>query len=196
MKGAFFDSSEEELQQFLIPLGNVSFDSNSIRFDNYPFGPSIVTIDPLVKASDIINISTKSYRPTIRIGNELIFIHAAQREVLARFAEQNNIQLVDRPELWDWILEPFLDTEFTNEDKQRLYGLLLQFHLSRADVDGLRARVKGQMMKYNFDTMLWEWQMFSALDVLKAMRPKLSAAEFKEFYKEVMEIALRPDVNE
>jgi hypothetical protein len=54
----------------------------------------------------------------------------------------------------------------------------------------LRAEVEIQMLKYNFDTMLWEWGGFSACDVLRAMRTKYNENEFREFYKRVMKIAL------
>ena len=127
------------------------------------------------------------------MGHELIFISAEHKQDLSAFADRNKISLFERVELWAWILEPFLDTEFTDEHKERLYNLLEKYELNRQTVDCLRETVKEQMMKYNFDTMLWEWGMFGALDVLQAMRPKLSSADFNSFYKHVMEIALRPD---
>lgn len=46
------------------------------------------------------------------------------------------------------------------------------------------------MLKYNFDTMLWEWGGFDASDVLRAMRTKYRKEEFEDFYRRVMEIAL------
>ncbi|NJM90271.1 MAG: hypothetical protein HC847_27170 [Hydrococcus sp. RU_2_2] len=144
-------------------------------------------------SGDIVNICIKSAPPTIRVNNELIFVSAKYRQELSDFAERNKIPLSDRVELWDWILEPFLDTEFTDEHKERLYGILEKYDLNRQSVDHLREIVKEQMMKYNFDTMLWEWGMFGALDVLQAMKPKLNTEDFNSFYNQVMEIALRPD---
>lgn len=192
-KGAFFGSTEKELKQFFVHLGQVIFDADSLTFKNYPFDNSVVSVNSRITSKDILNVCIKSAPPTIRVDNELLFISAEHKNDLEVFANRNKIELSDRVELWDWILEPFLDTEFTDEQKERLYGLLEKYQLSRQTVDQLRETVKEQMMKYNFDTMLWEWGMFGALDVLQAMRPKLNPTDFDSFYKQVMEIALRPD---
>jgi hypothetical protein len=196
IKGAFFGSTETELNQFFAGPGEVVFDTDYLTFKNYLFDNSFVSINSKITAKDIINICVTSYPPTIRIDNELIFISAEYRQAISAFADRNKISLSERVELWDWILEPFLDTEFTDEHKERLYNLLEKYGLGRQTVDNLRETVKEQMMKYNFDTMIWEWEMFGALDVLLAMRPKLNAADFNYFYKHVMEIALRPDATD
>ena len=192
-KGAFFGSTETELKLFFADLGQVRFDTNSLILKNYPFDNSVASINSQIMSEEIVNICIKSVPPTIRVHDELIFISAEHKQDLAAFADRNKIPLYDRVELWDWILEPFLDTEFTDEHKEKLYNLLEKYELNRQTVDRLRETVKGQMMKYNFDTMLWEWGMFGALDVLQAMRPKLNSVDFNSFYKQVMEIALRPD---
>lgn len=193
IKGSFFGSTETEMKQFFADLGEVTFDKESLTFKNYPFDNSFVSANSKITSKDIVNICSKSFPPTIRVGDELIFISAKQKENLTAFADRNKIAISDRVELWGWILEPFLDTEFTDEHKERLYSLLAKYNLDRQNVDLLRETVKEQMMKYNFDTMLWEWGMFGALDVLQAMKPKLNPEDFNSFYKQVMEIALRPD---
>jgi hypothetical protein len=181
------------MKQFFAGLGEVTFDIESLTFKNYPFDNSFVAVNSKITRKDIVNICIRSAPPAIRVGNELIFISAEHKEELAAFADRNKISFSDRVEVWDWILEPFLDTEFTKEHKERLYGLLEKYDLDRQNVDRLRETVKEQMMKYNFDTMLWEWGMFGALDVLQAMKPKLNTEDFNSFYNLVMEIALRPD---
>ncbi|WP_417602277.1 hypothetical protein [Owenweeksia hongkongensis] len=47
------------------------------------------------------------------------------------------------------------------------------------------------MLKYNFDTMLWEWGGLDLSDVLAAMRVKYNDEDFGNFYKQAMEIQLR-----
>lgn len=194
IKGAFFGSTELEMKLFFVDLGQVTFYADSLALNNYPFDNSFLSGNSTISSKNILNICIKSAPPTIRVDNELIFISAKNKQELAEFADRNKISLSDRVDLWDWILEPFLDTEFTDEHKERIYKLLEKYELSRQTVDHIRETVKGQMMKYNFDTMLWEWGMFGALDVLQAMRPKLSSRDFNSFYKQVMEIALRPDL--
>ena len=193
MIGSLFGASPRELKQFSVGLGKVSFNNEAISFENYPFENSIASIKGLIPSEDILSICTSTHPPTIRVGNELLFIAAEHKQDLFSFAKHNNLPLINRPELWDWILEPFLDTAFSDEVKARTYTRLAEYALTRQETDELRDQVGRQMMKYNFDTMLWEWGMFSALDVLLAMRPKLKRAAFKLFYDRVMEIAMRPD---
>lgn len=57
-------------------------------------------------------------------------------------------------------------------------------------IKSLRTEVETQMLKYNFDTMLWEWCGFNASDVLRAMRTAYKKEAYEDFYKRVMEIAL------
>jgi hypothetical protein len=117
-------------------------------------------------------------------------LSAEKKTELENFATKNNIKTVERPMIWEWILEPFLDTEFTPETDQRLTNLLENYGLTVDKVKTLRAEVETQMLKYNFDTMLWEWGGLGASDVLRAMRTKYNKDEFKDFYKRVMTIGL------
>ena len=188
-----FGSTGQEIKQFFSDWGQAIVSDTTITFHNYPFLPSIAYGDKTFIASDIKSIDLESAPPTLQIGSELIFISAKQKEKLKEFASQNNIPIIQRPPIWNWILEPFLDTEFTSEHELRLNNLLTQYGLTETEVSTIRVKVKEQMMKYNFDTMLWNWTDFSAIDVLFAMRPKLSDIEFKSFYIEVMRIALLVD---
>ena len=59
------------------------------------------------------------------------------------------------------------------------------------EIDTIRHEVKEQMLKYNFDTMLWEWGGLGLSDVLSAMRVKYDKEKFVDFYNRAMEIQLR-----
>jgi hypothetical protein len=191
--GAFLGSTAKEIKQFFAGPGSITFGSDYLEFSDYPFEHSIAFTKPIITAGDIINICVNSAPPTVRVGNELLFISAVNKEELAGFAERNKIKCSDRVDLWEFILEPFLDTEFTDARKEFLYCVLEKYEVDRKTVDYLRETVKKQMMKYNFDTMLWEWVSLGASDVLQAMKPKLPSSEFNSFYQQVMDIALRPD---
>jgi hypothetical protein len=95
-KGAFFGSTELELRQFFIGLGQVTFDIASITFKNYPFENSVISTNSTITSKDIINICIESAPPTIRIVNDLIFISAEHKEDLKKFAEHNKNHLSDR----------------------------------------------------------------------------------------------------
>lgn len=185
-----FSTSKSEVKELLVSSGQLTIGEDFIKIENYPFEPSTACIQNIFKTNQIDDIDFKSYPPTFRVGNELIFLTSEKKVELEEFARKNNIKTIERPMIWGWILEPFLDTEFTTETDERLTKLLESYGLTKDKVKSLRTEVATQMLKYNFDTMLWEWGGFAALDVLKAMRTKYGNDEFKDFYRRVMEIAL------
>jgi hypothetical protein len=185
-----FSTSKDEVKELLVDLGEVTIGQDTITFTDYPFKPSIAFKQATFKPSDIDNIDPTGYPPTIKVGNELLFVSAKQKDELIKFVADNNIKTVDRLDIWSWILEPFLDTEFTAETDQRLTTLLEDYGLTADIVKSIRAEVETQMLKYNFDTMLWEWGGLGVSDVLRAMRTKYNKEQYREFYKRAMEIAL------
>lgn len=187
-----FGTSESEVKEFLISTGQLTIGEDFLKIENYPFEPSIAYRQTIFKTDQIDDIDFKSYPPTFRVGNELIFLTSEKKVELEDFAIRNHIKTVERAWIWSWILQPFLDTEFKKETDLRLTKHLESFGLTKDQVKSLRAEVETQMLKYNFDTMLWEWGGFDATDVLRAMRTKYNKAEFVDFYRRVMEIALMP----
>ncbi len=188
-----FSTPREEVMQLFAPLGEVVINSDSITFEQYPFQPSIVFAPQSITASDIIDIEIDAAPPALRVGNELLFVSAMQRDELRSYAIAHEIPLIKRENVWGWLLEPFLDTEYTSENHQRLNEWLARYGLSAENVMSIREEVRIQMLKYNFDTMLWEWGFLGLLDVLSAMRPKYDTKQFADFYQRAMEIALLPD---
>ncbi|MFV0530674.1 MAG: hypothetical protein ACK5MD_04475 [Flavobacteriales bacterium] len=185
-----FSTSKSEVKELLVSTGQLTIGDDFLKIENYPFEPSIAYEQTIFKTSQIDDIDFKSYPPTFRVDNELIFLTSEKKVELEEFAKKSNIKTIERPMIWGWILEPFLDTEFTTETDERLTNLLENYNLTADQVKSLRAEVETQMLKYNFDTMLWEWGGFDASDVLRAMRTKYRKEEFEDFYRRVMEIAL------
>lgn len=165
-------------------------EKNSICIKDYPFEPSIAFKKNKITAEEITEMNIASYPPTIRIRNELIFLSKEHESELQSFADVNQINIVERDDIWSWILEPFLDTEYSIETDKMLSERLLAYGLTEVFIFNIRKEVKTQMLKYNFDTMLWEWVHLGALDVLLAMRTKYDKKQFADFYWRVMEIAL------
>ncbi len=188
-----FFSSPDEIKQMLTSWGNISVEPDKLVIHAYLFEPSQIFSRNELLPGDIIDINLDSAPPTVRVGKELIFISAMEREKLAQFASAHHIPVIKRPDLWDWLLEPYLDTEYTDETHQRLAALLAGYGLTEDKVEDIRKEVENQMYKYNFDTMLWEWAHLGAVDVLCAMRPKYGNERFAYFYHYVMSIALLPD---
>ncbi|MCM5530636.1 hypothetical protein [Parasegetibacter sp. NRK P23] len=185
-----FSTSKAERKGLLVSMGEITIGDDFLKIENYPFEPSIAYKQNIFKANQIDDIDVKSYPPTFRIGNEIVFLESDKKEILEVFAAKNGVKTVERSWIWGWILEPFLDTEYTAETDQRLTKLLESHGLTAGQVKSIRAEVETQMLKYNFDTMLWEWGGFDASDVLKAMRTKYKKDEYEDFYRRVMEIAL------
>jgi hypothetical protein len=190
-----FGSSEEELRGFFPKIGEAYFEETLITVTNYPFEPSIAFRGSAINAS-LIKCIYANIRPSVQIGDEHIFLSATNKEQILRFAESNSIKISEQSWIWSWILEPFLDTEFTSEHKNRLNELLVDYGLTDTEVNGIRNEVKEQMLKYNFDTMLWEWVDLNLYDVLCAMRVKYSPDEFRIFYWKAMRIALLPKLTD
>lgn len=185
-----YGSSDEEIKQFFMDKGRVMISHESLTFENYLFEPSIVCKKKTFNSSDIIDINLHSAPPTLRIEDEIIFVSALKKQELEQFAITNDIPMIERPLIWSYILEPFLDTEFTDENKHQINKILAKYGLAENEVEQLREEVEEQMMKYNFDTMLWNWIDLNEYDVLLAMQAKYSKYEFKLFYEKVMQIAL------
>lgn len=185
-----FSTSKSKGNKVLDTFGVVTIADDFLKIENYPFEPSIAYRQTIFKAKQIDDIDYKSYPSTMKVGNELIYIAFEKKAALENFATINKIKTTQRPMIWGWILEPFLDTEFTVEEAQRSVNFLASFGLTAKQVQLLRAEVEVQMMKYNFDSMLWEWAGFDFSDVLRSMRPKYNKEQFNDFYKRVMKIAL------
>jgi hypothetical protein len=185
-----FSTSKKEVNDLLVSTGQLRIENDFLQIDDYPFQPSIAYGQTKIFVDTIDEIDIDSYPPTIKVNDELIFLTFEKRDELKAFARRNDIRTVKRPDIWGWILEPFLDIEFTKETDERLTRLLNEYGLTKETVDSIRKEVKTQMLKYNFDTMLWEWGGLGAEDVLKAMRTKYDEEDFKEFYNKVMKIAL------
>ena len=187
---AMFSTSKKEVNDLLVSIGQLRIESDFLQIDDYPFQPSIAYGQTKIFVDTIDEIDIESYPPTIKVKDELIFLTSEKKDELKAFARRNDLRTVKRPDIWGWILEPFLDTEFTKETDERLTRLLTEYGLTKETVDLIRKEVKTQMLKYNFDTMLWEWGGLGAEDVLKAMRTKYAEEDFTEFYDKVMKIAL------
>jgi hypothetical protein len=190
--GRPFGSTDEEIKQFFCDIGYATFHDQSITIDKYPFSPSIAYGGKTFHIAEMDGICVDGHPPFLQIKNELIFISAEYKELLANFGEIKGLPIIPLTYIWNSILDPFLDTEFTEEYYIRISQLLNSYGLSDIHVQMIRKEVKDQMMKYNFDTMLWNWTDFGVFDVLCAMQPKCSPKEFEEFYREAMRIALLP----
>lgn len=187
-KGAFFNSSDYEMNNLLCGIGKSEIRKNEIAISEYPFEPSLVYPNKIISANEISFISADFGLCRIYFGKDIIFITSEQKAELLKFAEINKIKLINHSWNWDWILEPYIDTEFTAENEKRVDECLTKIGFDKTETKKIRDEVGTQMFKYNFDTMLWDWCSLGLCDVLSAMRVKYDKTEFREFYNRAIEI--------
>ncbi|MBW2960552.1 hypothetical protein [Mesonia aestuariivivens] len=187
-KGAFFNSSNYEMNNLLCGIEKSEIQENEIYISEYPFEPSVAYPHKLINAKNINFISAYFGLCRIYVDHDILFVTAEQKTELLKFAENNGIKLKKHSRNWEWILEPYLDTEFTTEDEKRVERLLTEVGIDKIETEKIRKEVGKQMYKYNFDTMLWDWCSLGLCDVLSAMRVKYNKIEFRDFYKRAIEI--------
>lgn len=179
-----------EIEKLLIPIGEVEVGTDFIVLRDYPFAPSSAYPSRRIEAKEIRDMSLLSAPPNMQVGDELLVLTAEKEEELKTFAQRNKVPIVDRPQIWEAILEPFLDTEYIKKAHRKSMDYLKKYGLSNKKVQELRDEVEEQMIKYNIETMLWEWLFLGLSDVLRAMQAKYGPAKFEAFYQKVMALAL------
>lgn len=178
---------------------------NYIEFIAYPFKCSSVYKNRRLDASDIVDATENFWPDLIRTtDDELIIIGYRQEEKgehkkLPRFYDENNIVLrKDVVNIWGHILEPFLDTEYSEDHLERDFQILEKHGISRSECESVRKEVNDRMIAYNFTSCLWEWVNLDLYDVLKASigvlsgeKYQLNDKDFEEFYYHAMNIGIK-----
>lgn len=172
-------------------IGTSIFLDDAIIINNYPFEPSIFFTKSKIDLNDSFEICYETFPPFIKIANEIVFITSEKKDELKSFALRNKIPIFKSPANWDYILEPYLDTEFSEEQIENSNEYLNKNGIGTSELKTIRNEVGKQMMRYNFDTMLWEWVNLGLSDVLSAMRKKYNKQQFEIFYFKAMEIEMR-----
>jgi len=142
--------------------------------------------------ADIKEINEKAAPPEIRTEQgEILFVPANQKDDLVKFAHRKKLSMIHRFDVWDLLLEPFLDTEFDADEKERTLRILEENRINRKECETIREEVSKAMTLYNFSTGLWDWVHLGLLDLLSAQRGIMNETNFNKFYWYAMEIALR-----
>lgn len=180
------------------PMQDVQFIENQIQFQKYPFQASSIYPNGSVASEDISEILITRCPPEVRLmSDEVLFVLAVHKESLEWFAKSNKIPIVSRVDTWSFICEEFLDTEFSDEDKEIVYQLLENEGLDRNFVSETRQFLYMPMMAYN--SIMWDWAHLGLYDVLMAIsgqfphgeKVKFTEEAFQYFYWEAMKLAMR-----
>ena len=160
-------------------MNSCKFTEQVIVIENYPYRSSSCFPNKLVSVQEIIDVSY-GYPITIRLVNkDVIFISRELKKDVSVFVDRWHIPVVNRYDPWNYVLEPFLDTEYTNEDHEQAMHILLLNGITEEQCMAWRQKFKNVMKSYNFDSMLWEWCQLGASDLLDAHMGMLANKRFK-----------------
>lgn len=177
-------------------IQHVRFLPDGIAFDGYPYPGARVHPRGLVPWSEVLEVDPAASPPEVRVAGETLFVSHELREELARAAEAHAVPTVRREDVWDMLLEPFLDTWFDDDFQKRTLQRLEENGIGRAETESIRERVGFPMLHHN--AMLWEWVHLGLWDLLEAHRNVwvrllrgLTPGRYRAFYAWAMEIAGR-----
>lgn len=99
----------------------------------------------------------------LRNGDVVLFPVSSEM-ALREFVRRNRLRAVHDLEPWNLLTEPFLDTEFSEEEQRSTMRALARMGFDAAEVEAIRGRVKRALLVYN--SFAWEWVQMGLFEVL------------------------------
>jgi len=145
-----------------------------------------------LERDDIVEIIDWLPPAIVTTSGELLLVSRTELDALKAFCARYDVPFNQRYDVWSDLLDPFLDTEFSDDMKTATrLRLKERGRLTDCEIDRIRNAVERKMLRRT--ALTWEWQQYGLADVLIAMRPKLwiGRSKWAAFYAEAMEIGLR-----
>lgn len=158
----------------------VVFAGDRLRLLDSGCVPAGATAEGTLLATALRDADPAAAPPEIRtVSGETLFVPAGRRGELELFCRDNQIPLRVRPDVWGDLLEPFLDTEPTDEERAATLGRLNRVGLGAAEVAAIREEVAPLVLAYNAVHRDWHHLgLADLLDAATAVRlPGVRAAE-------------------
>lgn len=176
---------------------NVEFKENGIAFSDYPYPPASVYPSGFIFYDSIREVLVNQAPPEIRTHDgEVLFVSAVLKNDLLAAAAKNRISLISRVDVWCFILEPFLDTEW---DDSKALAIIEANGVDLEECLKIRKSLASVMYAYNILSGIWDWYNLGLSDALNALLvngrfPKchqyaLPPNEYRDFYLRAMQIA-------
>lgn len=165
---------------------------DQIIFDDYPFNCASIYKSLKISAPEIEFILPKRTPPEIWLkSGEIIFINEESLEDLVGFADRFSIPLANRFDVWSFLTEDCLDTEFSLDQQNRTLDLLAQSGIPVEETSQIRLRIRKRLLAAN--SFWWEWIHLGQYDMLRANQGTFSFLNnrFNKLYWDSMEIAHR-----
>lgn len=138
-----------------------------------------------IEARRITEVNLNTSPPSFVLDcSEVVFIKYEYKTQLENFARSNNINVVQRPEIWEMLCEPFLDTSFDEIHHIETDKKLIENGLTEQEIIAIKRKIKSKMLLMN--TFALEWKNLGQFDYLNC-----TTFLFKSKYWWTMEIALR-----
>ncbi len=175
------------------PFDWVRFEPRALVLEGYPFERG--GRGARLEAGELVDVSVGWFPPAVLTRDgEFVFVPATRAGELRAFALEHRLPFVRRLDVWSLLLEPFLDTELTEESSESIYRVLEQHQVPRREADQVREALKFRMLMLT--AVSWEWQHYGMFDALWQMKgfPFLSGWTFARFYDYAMSLAGRGSV--
>jgi hypothetical protein len=95
-----------------MPTHEAVFVGDRILIARYPFLPGSCRKAVSISADEILEADTQHC--TLRLKNHIIYLPGWPREDLVAYCASNRVVVRQRYDVWEDILEPFVDTSFTS----------------------------------------------------------------------------------
>ena len=168
-------------RRFFPGLGEATVTAAGVHVRDYPFAPSRAYPEAFVAAGDIRGVCF--HGPAyLEVAGDFIVVGREHEPALRDLMAARDVPERASDLIWEFLLEPYLDTEVTPEQDARLLACLAARGVPPGEVAAVRSEVGDVMYAYNFNTRLWEWAGFGLHDVLCAMRAFYPPGDFRDFY--------------
>jgi len=185
----FRSSYYTTLSQVRPDTSKVTFDGQALRFSDYPFRPASVFPSGAVTAGQVAEVNLESPSQVRLKSGEILFVGHSDKSALLSFVNRFDVPRRRRLAVWGALLNPFVDTTFTQSEIDGEFHWLESLGLDRETVTRWRREVTIAMVAYNFGTMLWDWAGLGLYDVLRAQQAHVGRSEFARFHARAMTLA-------
>jgi hypothetical protein len=175
-----------------VDLDRIELGPDAVVFRRYPYPGSRVHPAGAIPWAEVVEVDPEAAPPELRTEGETLFVSAVLKDDLRREAEAHGVPILARVDMWDLLLEPFLDTSFNQDDQERTLSLLEKNGMPRDQALVIREEVRERMLEYN--SVFWDRVHLGMCDLLDAHRPVLDERRFRDFYAWAQEIARRAGV--
>ncbi|WP_280232525.1 hypothetical protein [Nocardia cyriacigeorgica] len=156
-----------------------TFTGDRVRFGDEHLSAADLPADGHeVSAADIRDADPAAIPPEIRTRTGItLFVSATQRAELGGFCAAHSIPIVRRFDVWAELLEPYLDTEFSDHDQRATIARLERVGIDADEVARIRERVGPVVDAYN--ALVWEWVHLGLRDLFEAATSRFVSEQLR-----------------